>query len=193
MKSIRLTIALKDSIVRAALDFRFAEEEEQLLRDRKEFGDRCYLHVYDEKAREIMGMAQHYFYGRAFDMDASIRMYFGGRNVSLPMSKERPFFSVDPEEANKVLNDHPLAIEFDRLQGRKENLREEKKEIRAYIRQVVNSVSTTKKLLEVWPDCEPFIEQAVPAVAPMHLPAIKIKDLNRKLFGEKDHAENTSR
>lgn len=73
--------------------------------------------------------------------------------------------------------DHPLADEFYALEKRREELENRAKVIKAQVWAVVDSVTTIKKLLEVWPEARELLPPDEQPVI-TNVPAVLITSLN---------------
>lgn len=176
MKSQRLTNDLKDQIWKQIYNEKFYAGIEQIKNDKKAFADKCYNKVFNKSERQMMIVAPK----GAFGFDDSLKMFFGGCNVYLQLSRKVPFFS-NYSERNKLGNDHPLTIEFLALTDLEEKEQEYRRIARKYVFSILNSCTTTNKLLEVWPECKKYVEQAIGQPIVSNLPAIITTELNKIL------------
>lgn len=78
---------------------------------------------------------------------------------------------------NMIQHEHPmydkLAIHLDLL----EDLDSTKHQARTQARAVVNKATTLKRLLEMWPEIEPFTRNIAPKI--QNLPAVQVSELNK--------------
>lgn len=82
---------------------------------------------------------------------------------------------------NPVLHsDDPLTEQLYAIDADRETLGNDKTQITASVNAVLDSVTTDKRLVEVWPEAVAFIPAAERAASPQ-LPALPIADLNRMI------------
>lgn len=86
-----------------------------------------------------------------------------------------------------VIEDHPFFEKLDALQmvvtERKEELdviKQQRAQLRAEVGAVIGTVTTIKRLLEVWPECKNFLPDVNSAPSGLP-PAVLISELNKKL------------
>ena len=108
-------------------------------------------------------------------------MYFGGRHASLAMSVPRLFLYKDMESKTKLAADHKLTVQWDAQQNREYDLLAEKNKLAKEVRALLNSVNTTKQLLEAWPESEIFLKGLLETSGQL-LPMVQVKTLNEVIF-----------
>jgi hypothetical protein len=126
----------------------------------------------------------------AFPKSDTLQVQFGGTYKSLEFPKdtasgtreERQFFY---EHKNRCCISfdarHPLVTRYHKLEQAKKALREEIQKAKAAAHATLNKANSTKQLLELWPEVEPFIGDLV-SNTPCVALAIPIPELN-KTFG----------
>lgn len=76
--------------------------------------------------------------------------------------------------------DDPLTTELHLIDADSEKLKSEKEQITVSAKAVLNSATTDKKLIELWPEAIAFIPAAEKAARP-NLPALPIAELNKMI------------
>jgi hypothetical protein len=79
-----------------------------------------------------------------------------------------------------ILADNPLSDMFDNIHNKKQKRKEIKETVRVNVWAVLNSVTTVKKLLEVWPESAELIPSEIEKPA-INLPTVQIADLNNMI------------
>jgi len=79
-----------------------------------------------------------------------------------------------------LLADDPLSIELHLIDADAEKLKSDKEQIIVSATAVLNSATTDKKLIELWPEAIAFIPAAEKAAKPS-LPALPIAELNKMI------------
>lgn len=76
--------------------------------------------------------------------------------------------------------DHPLVCRFHELLNRETELGKRRNDLKTQVRAVLNSCTTVKKLLDVWPEAKGLLPQQLEEARPQ-LPAVQTADLNAAL------------
>ncbi|WP_446030549.1 Nmad5 family putative nucleotide modification protein [Lelliottia amnigena] len=74
--------------------------------------------------------------------------------------------------------DHEISTRFDEVFAAEAKLEARKKDIEVTVWAALNSVTTIKRLIEVWPESKELIPDGIDT-AKQTLPALKVEDLNR--------------
>ena len=183
MKSNRLTNYIKDTIIERVFTKVFGKRIEMLKKQKEIFADTCYEFRYDKKELNIMNELQVLTNNNAFAKSNTISLHFGGRYSNMKMSQYRPFFNNDFESKTKLTINHKLSIQWQKLQDEESDINSEKKKLGQEIRSLLNSVNTTKQLLEVWPESEIFLKGLIEPNGKM-LPMVQVKTLNEVIFNK---------
>lgn len=110
----------------------------------------------------------------------SRRMYFNG---SVNRSDGEPpsvYKRVPADGAVTLLADDPLTEQLYDIDHDAAALKSEREQLTVSLWAVLDSVTTDKRLVEVWPEAVAFIPAAERAASPQ-LPALPIADLNRMI------------
>ncbi|MEX0422208.1 Nmad5 family putative nucleotide modification protein [Providencia alcalifaciens] len=115
----------------------------------------------------------------------SLRPAFGGQRVRLRYgkdSKDEDIYLLTPAD-NKCLfsADHKLSKRFEKLTQKESKIKEKEAEINANVQAALNSVTTIKRLIEIWSESKELIPTNI-SKASVLLPALQVEDLN-KLIG----------
>ncbi|HHR6131916.1 TPA: Nmad5 family putative nucleotide modification protein [Providencia alcalifaciens] len=116
---------------------------------------------------------------------ASLRPAFGGQRIRLRYGKDsngKDIYLLTPAE-NKCLfaADHELSKRFEKLNKKEINIEKKEADIEANVQAALNSVTTIKRLIEIWPESKELISNDI-SRATATLPALQVEDLN-KLIG----------
>ena len=110
---------------------------------------------------------------RAGPMEGTIYVSLGGMRARV-----NEFRGRRPGKSGLMLSsDHPLTVQFEKLEAREKELQLRKSNLRAEVRAVVDSVTTINKLLSVWPEAK----ELLPASAnpqTKNLPSVNVESLN---------------
>jgi hypothetical protein len=197
MASTRITAGLRDSIVSALLRHRFnleelaiQEEADRISKHSEQRTKGAYEMVFTEAERKRLAEAPKGWFPEVHSVRVQIEgghvceVHFdspqrvpyevkdgGWRHVTAVVSPDSHYFKIDREVQDMQ----------EALGQRRAKLREARATLRARAEAVINSVTTVKRLLEVWPELHEFLpeENAGPSG---DVPAIMIADLNEQ-FG----------
>lgn len=176
MSSTRLTNELRNRIAKAVLNHRFEAEEKALDVATEALGDLIYESLYPAggNARKRLDTALDGEYAYCTSIDC----HLAGDYRSIPMSKQRPVQHKHYSGRAKFdANAEPVVV-FRDIQAKRRKLKEHKDETAAKVNGLLSEATTIKKLMEIWPEVEPFIP---PAVTPVNLPAVPRDEVNSLL------------
>lgn len=153
---MRLTTSIRRTIVDAIIAHRYEAEHNAAVLAEKQAGDELYCCLYSREERDLMDRAPN----GAFTESAAL--YFERPNDSwlVPFTKARSVFAMHQFRAS--LKDDSVATataiaEFQNARRKASAIEDEMRVMRREIEGVVNSVNTTKRLIEVWPEVEAFV------------------------------------
>lgn len=124
-----------------------------------------------EKAKEILGSLGDSIFNTSVispNQDDEVYVNFQGRAVNLQFSgfesRVMPFVYktlVSCDSSNRVVikSDNPLYAEFDAIQLEQRTVSSIRSHIKAEVTAMVNSVTTVKKLIEIWPESKELIPE----------------------------------
>jgi len=185
MASQRLTNQLRTEIIDSAMVGAFKKEREANKQARIDLTGRVYRRLVTEEQEKAMkkfppgffhsGSGTRYIYIGADDSKTNrFTLDFGTVSRMLPANCQHNFTVIDAK----------INQQADKITEMDESIKNRTNELREKISQVVNSVGSVAKLLEVWPEAEPFIPVASAPVK-SNLPAVIVKDLMAALMSAK--------
>ncbi|RXN69124.1 hypothetical protein D0Z62_21010 [Providencia rettgeri] len=129
-----------------------------------------------DKLKESMG---EYVY-ITNDVDYRIYASFGGMRNRIDYSEtidDQTMLLTPCESKCRFAADHPLSIKFSELEDKKRNIKSRAKDVKANVTAALNSVTTVKRLLTIWPEAKELLPKDVEK-ASVQLPALKVEKLN---------------
>lgn len=173
---MRLTNGHRDIIIERLCEQCFGKQERELHKAKKDFADKVYEDMYPVALRRLMEKLPKGY----LPTTDSIYGSFGGQRHWLTMSKVR-------RVANDRLDKHytasePLCAEFFELLHQEKNYQDERNTAIRQARAVLNSCTTLKKLIEVWPEVKPFVADFGKKPVTTKALTLSISELN-KHFG----------
>lgn len=185
MKSRMLSKQLKAEIVANAITSLFGKQEAELGKERLALGDALYHLVYSAKEIAYMTNAPK---ESAFVKCSSVKASFGEeRSQYYLMSVERPFFYAHQNNWKGIefSAGSPAADLIGVFDQKQRDFDAQKKALRVSLNAVLNSVATTKQLVEAWPGAVDYLPQEQ---AKEYLPALPIGDLTEMIERLKEAA-----
>lgn len=184
---MRLTKRIREEITNAVLKHRFDEVDTALKKQRSELALDCYRARYTaEQLRQIKDMPEGWlpkanYIAVQFEglRKAYTHLCFNGsiswartESIYMPM----PHKDVD----NPMLlgAKHKLTKRYNALEDKQELRDSQYVEVTQSVHTLLTSVQTVKKLVETWPEVEPFIPYVAPKAA---VPMVDIKRINEQL------------
>ncbi|EJD6501589.1 hypothetical protein VCB84_002019 [Providencia rettgeri] len=111
------------------------------------------------------------------------RLYasFGGMRLWLKYGKkengDKTYLLTPCDSKCLFAADHPLSIKFSELEDEKRNITNKVKDVKSNVTAALNSVTTVKRLLAIWPEAKELLPKDVEK-ASFQLPALKVEKLN---------------
>ncbi|EEW1948380.1 Nmad5 family putative nucleotide modification protein [Escherichia coli] len=203
MSSIRLTTRMKEEIARNALikSVVFTELEEvtklknQLALDARviAFGGKKKTEEVDQLSSKLVAISEELeklgcsFYSYdAYDVrSTSIYLTVSGRRVgwhSYGKDGNGEDILLPTPIKDKCMFDaeHEITKRFDEICSLQQKLEAKKKDIESNVWAALNSVTTVKRLIEVWPESKELLPKEA-GKASTALPALRVEDLNKMI------------
>lgn len=172
----KLTNQLRSDLADTLLKRRFDEAHSALAKREKALGIRIYEDVFDAKTRAAMKRLPAGWLPTI--NHAKVKFEAGGYSA-VHMGEDRPVPHVKYHTTLKVYGARdPISEAYQEWESDTKSLRESRSRLEVEIRGALDSVTTIKRLLELWPELEPFVpKDGVKTL----LPAINVSTLNAAL------------
>jgi hypothetical protein len=158
MATVRLTNYSRDRILKRVLDFRFSEVTAQLKVEQTQLGDKFYNDVYLPATQKMMLALGPEFFRQQNHL--YFRLEGGTSKTQVFFDKYRLIANDHYNGVAKIYDDgHPLRVEWEKLEGRVHLNKENREYASTQARNVLWNCSTLQKLLQVWPEVEPFTDE----------------------------------
>ena len=178
MSSVRLNQQIRNTILQRMLKHAFSERLETLDKEEEALGDDIYDDIYPKEIRKKMAALPADY----LPIAKYHHVAFGGQVTQIKWAELRRISSdlYGYHTAKAYDAADPFSKRFFELEKHRAKLKEERERAAKAAAAALNSCTTIKKLLEVWPEAAPFVEDftAPPAVLALTL---SIKDLNAQL------------
>ncbi|MGL5281149.1 MAG: Nmad5 family putative nucleotide modification protein [Plesiomonas shigelloides] len=120
------------------------------------------------------------YYSFSLNTDRTLCLNIAGMSINVDVPDGEPQIVCAENYSNRriaIPADHQLAKEWDVIHQEELRIKEIQDTVRVNVTAMVNSVTTIKKLIDVWPECVELIPEQVnkPVV---NLPTIKVDQLN---------------
>lgn len=159
MASTRLTNAIRDEMIHAALAHRFKKDEAAYQKARTALADALYKHEFGAAERTAKrlppGWVSESNYIEIVHDDYN--RYRNGRSPTLKMSRPRLIPNNYALRTIQVGKDHPFYEPLVKLAAQETALADAKDELRSKLRSLVYTFNTTNKLFEAWPEGKRFL------------------------------------
>jgi hypothetical protein len=187
----RLTNNIREQMARKLVQHRYADETKTLVQLNRTLADRAYAHLYTKPVLEAMGTINKAF-TEVFEKRESIPINAGGYRVSVGGPLRSRWVQFEQGEIKRYTLVSSYASSHNITD---EKLMEEIKDFSDRYRRfdgtcetafneamaVLNTITTTKKLAEAWPEAVPVIGDLAPE-GERTLPVVQVADINEK-FG----------
>jgi len=184
---MRLTKAIKDQIVDNVLKTVIKPKEQELDKENQGLAARAYNVLYSEKDRELLMNAPD----EAFVKKDSFRVEYvvkGGKGgeINLFLNCDLPFFYAHCGyySSTNVSSDRELNTDIVSHIQFKREVHKARTDLQREVYDMLNSVTTVKRLREVWPECDEYLPAEQPKFYPPVVQGDKINSMIKNLKGE---------
>ncbi|WP_417847094.1 Nmad5 family putative nucleotide modification protein [Thalassospira povalilytica] len=176
---MKLSNEIRNNIIKALIKHRFAADQEAIDQREASLADKLYCDYYGAATRKQMDKMPD----GALPVTRDTFVTFAGCRDTLKFSSERRCFYIDrlggsTMRVAKYDAHHAYTLEWHALENARKDLKERKSQAANKAEAVLKSVGSSKRLLEIWPEVEPFLP---PEPAKVQLPATITQDLNKAL------------
>lgn len=176
-KSHRLTATARDRLREMMLEHRFKHERDELDARAARHADDVYKDIYGRSAKKMADLPSGWL-----PEFSEISVQFGDSFTYVKFSEARRVQQRHRRAAAKIYAaDHKLAVEHMAIQAARSDLYERERSASLKVSAALNRASTTKILVDIWPEASPFVDKLFAKSAPKNLPAIPVADLNKAL------------
>jgi hypothetical protein len=177
MSTVRLNQGMRDTIMGRLMKHAFEKRELDLRKEDTKLADDVYDDIYPKDIKKKMADLPAEF----FLSVQHLKVSFAGQFEQVVMSAARPASKRHDYNAAKVYDaKDPLSVRYFEIGKTRTKLREDRARAKSAARAALDSCSTIKQLLEVWPEAGAFVADftAPPKTRALTL---SIKDLNKTL------------
>lgn len=172
---MRLTNEVREQIQNAALTASFKKETEALAKQESKLAALCYKSLFLASARTAAAAMPKGWISQANGFLLNV----GGEQIRLTSKELFLVPTTHHHHESYVLKNADLAAEVRAWAHAKEDVRNRRKQAGAALNGMLLSVSTIKKLFEVWPEGQAFYKNCAPS--PTNLPAVHVGEVNKLL------------
>lgn len=180
MTSIKLNTTMREHLARQLLDQKFSKTEKNLLERRDALACGVYHDLFTDTDRNFMDLLPEGW----LPVRQYMMIQFGPNSsdyTHLNLKGDMPFLAKMLGGCMKVYDaDHTLAKLYHALIADEGEYQTARRALQHKIRAVLNSVTTVRKLMEVWPEVTPFAEK-LDRHESTNLPAPLIREINAEL------------
>ena len=177
---MKLTKDLKDKILDAILEHRFGKERKALKAERHAHAVSVYNEKYSVAERKLMATLPK---GWMFEAE-SVYVSLGGNftQIEFPVPLRLSQGSRRGQALVSLGPDHPLSLRYGEIGTTGEALEAAISAATLDVCSILNSVTTTERLRDRWPEAIKIIDRILDAEPkPASLPAIPMADVNARL------------
>jgi len=189
----KLTNWMREAIVKAVVAHRFADAALEIVQKRAALAAKVYDDLYSEADRKKMAALPNGWLPEDYDIGVQFGAGRGYENLPFNGSLYGKVSSVLPDPIDRVTRrmayhhtrgcarvyepDEAIVAEYNSIAAAAQSLSDEIETAQRQATAAVSSVSTIKRLIEVWPGIEPFAAKYEDEAKP-NLPALPTAQLN---------------
>lgn len=191
----KLTTYIRENLAKDLLKHRFGDAAAALVADRAAFALKVYNDLYSEAERKKMAALPDGWLGKSSSITVQFGEGSGYGQIEFSGSVYGDVHAVMKAPVNAVYRlvayhhlrgcakvyerTHGFSDEYDALRERQEDLATQISQARRQTEAALTKATTLKRLVEIWPEIEPFVEKY--ADKPKPLPALPTNELNALL------------
>lgn len=191
----KLTTYIRENLAKDLLKHRFGDAAASLVADRAAFALKVYNDLYSEAERKKMAALPDGWLGKDSDITVQFgdgsgygKLEFSGSvygdvHAVLKTPVDTVYRLVIHQHlrgcAKAYERNHEFAAEYDALRERQKDLSTQISQARRQTEAALTKATTLKRLVDIWPEIEPFVEKYVDKPKP--LPALPTNELNALL------------
>ena len=171
--------------MRAVVADTFKAQQEKVKKLRSALVAATYEHLYSKDLQKAMEDLQKKSGGIAFKDSTSLYVYFSGKYQYFELDEPRLMTYAEPQ-SRYIKAGIPLYEQWEKYEAAASALNTEKKELRTKVNAIVDSVTTVKKLLEVWPEAVTWIDSIADSEDFAPVPAVAVESVNELISKNKE-------
>ena len=175
----RITKYEREQMVEVVLVHGFSEKLAAVNAELSALGDKIYAEIFKESLKHIDALPNDFAYSsRSFNINVNGQV----RPIRTTGHKRLPHNASYSRDFIAVMADaHELVVELNQLTDKKEKIEAAKRDAKRNAIAVLDSVTTYKKLWQIWPESHEILKRFDRAPTEPMLPSAPIKDLNSAL------------
>ena len=182
-KSRRLTNDMRKGIIAKIKKEVFSKRLETLKKEEIDIGLEIYDHIISDSNLVIMNrLPSEYFYSNTYSHIKVDGNNYHTERIEFGKAMKLPYLSANGRKLCELPKDHKLVKKLANLQDKFMKLQEDKTELNREIRGILFSVTTEKKLVEIWPDALKYMIAPV-AINPDHCLVPTCDNVNKLMRG----------
>ncbi len=170
---MRLTEGMRSKIQKAFIDAIFNPKFEALTTEERQIGDDIFKTATVEKDRKRWDAEPQ---GDFPEITSCRAQFEHGHYSYIYFSRSVRVGHSFNNKSTILIEDQALKTRHQDWQLKKEKCESEKKELSRKITSALNSVNTDKQLLDVWPECAPYIPASM-----VNLPAVVVTEIRNEI------------
>lgn len=172
----RITKQLLEAMLNTLLDNAFADDLQKAQQYRLNAGEKIYQDIYGEHLIAMESLPKgwleksHYFF-----------VCISGERHSIDLNEARIIGVRHHEyyhQAKLYVGDEPVVLDYLKCNKEQDDIKDKRSIMCREVTALLESVTTFKKLWEIWPECKPLLEKYAVKPVPSLFPAVQIKNIN---------------
>ncbi len=180
--SEKLTTWKKERIVKDVMKYKFSKVDLELTQLEDKFSMEVYNATYTKEERQLLSSLPENFVKLVDSISANIAGCWSCTAFYNSLGERRKVRVPAIFKTMTFDGSSAIGLAGSQFTDKARDIRDEKGRVSANIRAILNSVTTTKKLVEIWPEVLPFLNTTTHSSVPNRaLPVIRVSELNKML------------
>lgn len=175
----RLTNELRNDIREDAIKASFKKQNEKMTAEEHALGMKLYKNLFKKSELTLLEQIDK----KWFNMDSCLRFNCGGFDLKFVVDPSVPVPNRQGSYCNRLgnIDDIELVEKAQAFAKRKEDFKNEIRKAERALSVVLLSVTTVKRLAEVWPEGKAYYSHFVDEVKNTGVPMVRVEELNQML------------
>ena len=172
----RITKQLREAMRNTLLDNAFVDDLKKAKQELLNAGEKIYQDIYGKHLIAMESLPKHWL-----EKSNHIFIGIGGQVHIVDFNDPRiiGYLHDSRHSCPKLyVGDEQVVLDYLKCKKAKDDIKDKRSKMYHEITALLESVTTFKKLWEVWPDCKPLLEKYEVKPVPSLFPAVQIKNIN---------------
>lgn len=172
----RITKQLREAMLNTLLDNAFADDVKKAQQERLNAGEKIYQDIYGKHLIAMESLPNDWLIKSRYFYVCIL-----GERHTIVLNEDRMIGVRHNEyfyQAKLYAGDEQVVLDYIACNKAHDDIKDKRSKMYREVTALLESVTTFKKLFEIWPECKPLLEKYAVKPVPSLFPAVQIKNIN---------------